>query len=742
MNVKHIIAVYKAEYFTTTSKFRAIRSYIPLIFILGVVLFSFVLRFAYDFFRGDTFISDPPVGTLFSIVTVFSYFTLFAPLLSPLGRVVYDGSDKSRREVALNSPVSNKDLLYGNLLSNLVFFLPFFSFIGTLSLAPFIGNGVYSPFLTSIFLFVILSLLITVGLVAGTFLSPLVYRFISAQQSNYARAFVTFAVAVMLVLSLPLLAYLLDTVNDPSLSVGIIGYLPFTLAANLIIYTLYGVAFVSSPVIATIFLVFYTLVIFAIGYFLADNLYGYDEYEKKSGESLPASTINKVISGITSPIPITIRSLTRGMIKASVRDIEHIARLTIGIAITIFMIFALSSRGLFRGVAEFPENVELAVIVFAIILSSASVVFIEGSAFVVQHRNMFTMLKSAPNGPWKFIISKFVQMFYIFFILFFFIIVGLSQLDIIAASNIVPILVITILGLVVLISISIVLFMINPADNQEDLVNFINLLIFYVFAFMLAIIPIVILLLELQLSISHIFLAVSITLMISIISLVTATYALEKMDVETLHSDFSQAIHHVTRSALLFFFGWIIVPLFSIPYFIQSGDLTGLLLIQSLFTVILPLLYYIQKYYRTKPIPVFTIPETSLRTAIITLMSMLVIGIIIQLIYDSLSNNQGLFVIDLEIGELVLLLLLGVLTEEIFFRGLLIDYSSQRLRNTTSIVLASIFFASVHFATWGGMINAFIQGLLLGRLRLRTSIYHTIIVHLVYNIIILVIFNL
>ncbi|MHA2502688.1 MAG: CPBP family intramembrane glutamic endopeptidase [Candidatus Kariarchaeaceae archaeon] len=732
-------AVFKAEYYTTTSKFRDTRKYIPFIFLGGVFLLSYLLRIVYQFFRGDQVISNPPIPTFFSIIAIFSYFTLFAPLLSPLGRVVYDGGGKSRREVALNSPVQSKDLLYGNLLSNLAFFLPFFGFVGTLTLAPFIGNGIFDPLPTSIALFSILSLLIIVGLVAGTMLSPIIFGFISTRRKSYTRAMVSFSVSAMLVFSLPILRYFLEnTTLDGSL--GWITFMPFTLASVLIIYILYGVQIALSPVLALVLLFGYIILILLLGYFTADNVYGIDYDTQELASSNPDGLSERLLNKIVSPFGLSYRKVIVSTMKASLRDIEHLSRLTIGLSITIFMIFALSSRGLFREVANFDERVELAVVIFALILSSTSVIFIEASSFTVQHRDMLSLIKSAPNGARKFIIGKAIQMNLLLVPVFVTIVISLTIIGFISASNTLLLILIVILVMVSMTSLSLAIYMVNPSDNEEDLGNFVNLLIFYFLSFFIGTIPVAIVIGEFQIRAWMYIVAILLILSLSASQLYVASEALEKMNLETLDSELSRRIIHHFKVIVLFLITWNILPLFSISYLVVSGSAVGFIVLTYLIILAPVLIYSLQNRTGWK-IP---FNRSTIKVTISFILGMIAVGSVLQfmqyVLNPMISVLSPLTLLPIDPVAVIFIITGVVVVEELYFRGMLLNYSLEELTKRQAIGITSILFALVHITSVFGFVNALLQSVLLANLRIKTgSVFYSIAAHLIYNFLFLAI---
>ena len=741
MNYSHIFAVFKAEYYTTTSKFRKYRRFIPFVFLLGVFCFSYLLRLIYNLFRQDVVVPTPSIPTFFSIIAIFSYFTLFAPLLSPLGRVVYDGSARSRREVALNSPVQAKDLMYGNLLSNMAFFLPFFGFVGTLTLAPFIGTGKISPVLTSIYLFIILSVLIIIGLIAGTLISPLIFNFISSRRNSQTRAIIAFSVSGMLIFSLPILRYFLENTTLHS-NFGWIAFLPFTLAANLIVYVLYGIPIALSVLVSSVILGGYIILLLLIGYFTADHIYEVAAEMNIENSANPNSLGNRTLEKITQPFPSSISKVIQATMKASLRDIEHLSRLTIGLSITVFMIFALSSKGLFRNMVSFDERIELSVIIFALILSSASVIFIEVSSFTIQHRDMFALIKSAPKGARKFVIGKAIQMILLLTPVFLSIIIVLSLLGFFSLTSTIPLTFIIVLIIIAMTSLSLAIYLLNPSDNEEDLVNLINLLIFYVFSFLLASIPVAVVIGGFEITPLVIVGTALLVLGLSILLIYIAAEALEQMNLETLDSPISAMFRGILKTIIVFFIFWSFIPLFSLTYFERYRDPVGFIVFNYILILLPIVIYYFQKIKKSN-YKLIRIDGSNWFYTLISLFIMLGIGFLISILPISINSTVNSFEILIQYIDIKIVILIVVIIstiEELFFRGFLLEYSEKGLSQSVALILNCAIFGFIHIYPLVSLINAILQSAILVTLKRRTdSVMFPIIAHVLYNVLIILI---
>lgn len=731
------VAVFKAEYYTSTAKFRSIRKWIPVLFFAGVGFFSFFLRVLIDFLQKNAVLdgqNSPPVGTFFSIIAMFSFFTLFGPFVSPLGRTVYDGSAQSRREVALASPVEPSELLLGNSLANLVFFLPFYTLVGTVSLLPFTGISTRSPMIVTAYIFIGLILLILIGLVGGTLLTPLIFKLVARRTNETARALVTLFISLSMIVSLPMLRHLLD-VTEAGGDLGWMEFLPFILAASIIVEGIYGVQIGLNSTEAMILLTLMVITLVMLGVRFADRLYDWEGISSSNTTTVGPSKSKMIFERALVLIPDKpLRKMYKGILYSSLRDVENLSRLTLGIAVTVFMLFALSDRGLFRSSTDFSGEIENGILLFTLIVSGSTVVFIEAASFTVQHRTFLEVVKSSPKGPIRFVIAKLLQMFSLEIPIFGLILVILSFLDYAPATDLFRISIILIFVIFALTCTVLGIFLLNPSDNEEDLTNFINLIIFYGISFGIGTVPVSAIITSNSLTRNSVWF-ISGFMVFSFIILLLGIKALDDMDVETLSSPLSNRIKGIFLAVIFTLAGWIILPALSGIFFFLTGDINGQLIISSTMPLVLPLIYF-----RFNGIQLGNREFKAIRETILAILAML--GIAFSLVFFFLNNLESTSTLPQVSTNSILFILafviLAVITEELFFREFLYSFLEQRSSSSFAISVSAILFGVLHFSHPVSLANAIAAGFILGYLRMKTeTVIYPIIAHLTYNIIVL-----
>ncbi len=734
------IAVFKAEYYTTTARFRRIRKWIPILFLAGVLFISFFIRTVIDYLQANAILTRetaPPIGRFFAIISMFSFFTLFGPFVSPLGRTVYDGSAQSRREVAMASPVKPSELLIGNSLANLVFFLPFYALVGTISLTPFVGFSSIPPLVSTMFVFLGITLLIILGLIAGTLITPIVYKMFATRKNDTSRAIVTFLLSLFMISALPLLRLLIE-IGDNGQQLGALSYLPFILATTIIVYGLYGIEIGVSVSMAIFLLALSIVLLLLLGAVSAKRLYDWDEVATSTTITVRQSPLKSSFETLTVTIPNqSIRLIYRSLVYGALRDLEHLSRLTMGIAIAIFLLFALSEEGLFRGGQSLGESIEEGILLFTLITSAATLVFIEVANFTVTHKSVFEVIKSAPHGAKKFVMGKMLQMLTFQAPIFLIIMLILTVTGDRSIESMGEIGMLLIFFIFCLICIALAIYLINPSDNEEDLTNFINLMVFYALSFGISILPVTSIILEDRFTLNRgIYLGT--IFVFSLLILILGIRSLEEMDIETLNGPTASVVKAVFMSVVFTVSAFILLPNLSTVYFFLTNDLQGQLIVSTSVPMILPAIYFLlrtDKIDKEKTPFKKALAETMVSAILMLNFAFVLISAISQDISTTILPFQ-----DLSPTLLFLLVVTGVLAEELFFIEFLYQYLWVGKKMQLQIFLPAMLFGLLHLLSLVSIINAIFAGLILGILRQRTgSVFYPIIAHLLYNLVLLLV---
>jgi membrane protease YdiL (CAAX protease family) len=103
---------------------------------------------------------------------------------------------------------------------------------------------------------------------------------------------------------------------------------------------------------------------------------------------------------------------------------------------------------------------------------------------------------------------------------------------------------------------------------------------------------------------------------------------------------------------------------------------------------------------------------------------------------DFVVDQLGPMLAGCSAGQLLLLAILAGIGEELLFRGLIQTWLSQRVPNPVSILVASVLFGLVHFATSTYAMVAGVMGLYLGVLFvLQGNLFAPIVTHALYDLV-------
>ncbi|MDH5647555.1 MAG: CPBP family intramembrane metalloprotease, partial [Candidatus Heimdallarchaeota archaeon] len=400
-----------------------------------------------------------------------------------------------------------------------------------------------------------------------------------------------------------------------------------------------------------------------------------------------------------------------------------------------------SAQGLFRDSSFFSGDLELAVVFFGITISSASVIFIEVSSFTIQHRDIFTLIKSSPNGSKRFIISKIFQLIFFLIPLLILLFLGLFFFKIMELNVIPSLLIFVLIFMLFQICISLGIYLINPSDNEEDLTNFINVMVFYLISFFFSSIPLS------WVITGNSFTFLSITIWIGILTLIAYFFIIiginsfDQMDLETLESPISKKIKFVVFILIMQLSLWNIVPLLYITILLKTNNLFYYLFI--CYTSIIVLNLYFIKIRKDKNLPNINFNGVKqLPMYLIALLAMAFVLISLSNLFPFNFNYEGistvLILFNLDFNETVILIFLIVIAEELFFRWYIISLSLEYFTQRQSILLSAMLFSLFHLNHPLSIINALFAGILLGHVRLKyNSLFNCILIHFIYNLLII-----
>ncbi len=739
------VELFKAEYFSTTARFRNNRHLIPLTLTAALILIMFLFRLAFARFIESGAQLTEPTMQIYTVFGVFSYILLFVPLVSPLGKVFFDSTSWKYQDFLASTPIKERDILLGTFLSNLIFFLPFYGLFGTISLSFLVGTNWIPWWAVSLLLLAALSILIVFGLFAGTIITPLVYTVIAKQRNDLTRAMITFALALLMFGGV-LLAYLYSGIDSPS-ELGWLGFLPSSLAANVIIYILYGENYFPGFWVSLSIIIGMFIALIIIGIKFSNQLYTLDQVLENAPKKVRKRTLYSLMyNGFRKIFGKGIAETTLVNFKLGVREIESLARLSLGVSITVFLVYSLLGEHTLQLVGSNLGQFQRAAIFFSLTIGAGSMVYIEAANFIVRHKEIFVLYKSAPYGIVKFLIGKWLQMSIIQSITASFAIVLLLLLNVSQFSLLLEMYTVLVFNIFCISALVIGIYSINPVDNEEDVINMINMLFFFtivgVFAGVIA---------------SQYFFATEdnigfwsliwpyiIIFLMSLTVFLLGIIAMEQMDVETLDSPLRRAIITIVAILSIWIISWIILPLIALAL----GTLLNIFYIGIVVASIIPLLIPLM----TKQVKeIFgEITEKNVKSNVMWLLKGVTLLFILNVLFGILITS-GLLPEFSDINQIYsqffpifqnisraaifIAILVLVIVEEIFFRGYTLIKMEKSLGKIGAILGSSVLFALLHFNSLVTIMFSLFAGIILAIVRYKTkSLLSPILVHYFYNI--------
>ncbi len=766
--------IFLAEYMSTTSKFRKIRKSIPLYFFLFVIIVGFGMRWLLDLVRTEAGIEmiQPPKNTLLVILISLSYFILVAPLSSPISRMLFDKSSIVQGEFLFSRPVRARDVVFGNFLVNVLFFLPLYSFLGMISLTPFYGQSKFSWFDISLAIFAILAILILTGLFIGTLISPVIYIQLAKQKNDTAHGFVMILTSISLLLVIPLI----EIVKSGESPLWLV-LTPMNAASELLFYYLYGDLPTFPVYLEWIILLFYLLASFLLMMFFAEKLHVMEE-ERVNEDSSRFVALFSLLEIFLFWMPKNWRVITLSQFKNNLRRVENIARVMLAMTTTLFILYLFFNGELFD--RNLIETVRLAMMYIAVTMGAITMIYTEIAAFSVETREMLVNYKSAPHGTSKMVVGKLVQMFLIELFLTIIVAAGLMALNILKASEIHLFLSLVWFSLVASTLMMMGIYFINPTDNEEDITNLINLIVFFMFEMFFIVFTTIFVMFWMD-RISWAFeMALGVHLGAGMVLFLVGLKCLDELEIETMSSTTGRLMQAIFIVMMAWLLTWVMPLFLLVPVALLTNEY--FLIAMAYYLVALFVLLFLgldklkatisrtfltkstqktsTKFLHDKPrfFSLFSLKKLIKYILIGTAgaMTLLVVNLFAvnmskMLFNQDMDPGTAVYVSrsaeifqQISPGFLMILLAFGAIIEELFFRGWLVSFfkkfnvESNHSRGIELIMIfeGSILFALLHFAGWYIAIVTFFQSILLYIIRRvgNNGVLAPIVAHFVYNL--------
>ena len=273
-------AVFKAEYNSLTSRFRGKRFFLPLILFIGALMLVFsiqlIISLTFEFLgtQGlDISIAEIRQNSLqnnadifFLVIFLNAFTAFFIPISVPIGRMIPEGG---MMDALVSTPVSNRDILIGSFLAELVLTTPFLctftaGIIAVLTLAPL--SIAIPAFIVS---FILLFLNVAFGLWIGIFFS----RFFFQITLEKARAIITTGIALISIFMLFTVDIVLkEGYQAVTSSHAFLMFIPSTWIAVILFSGIYGFTFNIPFIVSIFFLIISSSLLFIIGLILVERV--------------------------------------------------------------------------------------------------------------------------------------------------------------------------------------------------------------------------------------------------------------------------------------------------------------------------------------------------------------------------------------------------------------------------------------------------------------------------------------
>lgn len=200
---------------------------------------------------------------------------------------------------------------------------------------------------------------------------------------------------------------------------------------------------------------------------------------------------------------------------------------------------------------------------------------------------------------------------------------------------------------------------------------------------------------------------------------------------------------------LLFYLVWSLKELWLINYIHSFGEITSAYLnaLVKIFIWIVPVWLYVKYYLNTKPMEYLNLNVNVMKGILWGLVLSLLVGF--RYVFEVYILNHQTFNFVLPLNSYLNAFLLAGITEEIVFRGLLLQEISKKLSFWKANVITSLLFLVIHYPIWiykndffdlWTHFYVFFLGLIFGFIYKKTgSLWSVIILHSFHNFFVMII---
>lgn len=736
-----------------TSRFPKYRKWIPLALLAGsaiiVTLFallSSVLTSTFQLGNSNGLESEwieRRFDFFFLVVFMLCFLSLFLPLLVPMARVE---TALGQMDVVLQTPLRLRDFVLGLFFANLTIIVPVVVTFETAVLLVIRLQTGSVPLLAAFVTFCLLFLLSAMGLLVGVFVATVMLRLELGGGRVLGNLLFGSACLFLLFVADQTIKHGYQHVQDQLyFKLSPIGWVTVAIAEVLFSVRL-SLTFQDSIL----------LLLVGSAFLLAGLLLFSNRIELEAQKNARSSSF-------AFPLPQVIPLRFRILNNRFFRDAESLSRIFLALSFSVVLLYLLTSGLLPTNTIDDPDQREMIedfMVFFALISCSATMVYIEASYFSIDSMEILPTLLSIPNGPKILAREKLRHSWGM--------LLPISALVIVIALFLKadlpysPIIMwILLYGLSVgLTGIVIGIALINPISDEEDLTNLANSVAFFA---MIALIEILFLLTRatfgggsksLFRGLVAVLFQITVVIVLGLVIFRWGAENFEGFDLGEGTGPYTVRFRILGLFGAMFVLCWVFPPFVVFAFLAISREpiLLGFLFYGA---SLLPLLLVTRqtwwKDFRGTPntIRPLLLIFSIFGGVLLALGWLLGIGLITMMGIKLLPPNSFTTISKPRLTPMLLILgslflILGVLTEELFFRKFALELLNPAFSRRKAAILSAIAFALMHISlSLISFLSALTLGIILAVLYLKTrNLMYPVLLHLFYNLVLIALFFL